>query len=254
MRKLSVALFCIAACLMAAAQQGLNNDSIIKLAKAGLSDDVVIATINGSPGQYNTSADGLIALKQAGVSDRVIAAMVLKGSAPAAPAAANTASPYDDMDIGVYYDVKGSWTLVASEPVNWKTGGVLKSLATDGIVKGDVNGRIGGPNSATKVTNPVSFLIRTPDGVEATDFQLVHLHQKADAREFRTVTGGVFHASGGSQRDAVRFDQVRVAKQTYKVTLPADLAPGEYGFLAPGLTGSSASGSTGKAYTFHLLE
>jgi hypothetical protein len=29
--------------------------------------------------------------------------------------------------------------MVAGEPVNWKTGGVLKSIATDGIVKGDVN-------------------------------------------------------------------------------------------------------------------
>ena len=93
---------------------------------------------------------------------------------------------------------RDAWVLVGTEPVNWKTGGVLKSIATDGIVKGDVNGRISGGDSATQMNTPLEFLIKTPDGVEATDFQLVHLHDKSDAREFRTVTGGVFHASGGS--------------------------------------------------------
>jgi hypothetical protein len=40
-----------------------------------------------------------------------------------------------------------------------------------------------GGDSATQINTPLEFLIRTPDGVEATDFQLVHLHDKSDARE-----------------------------------------------------------------------
>jgi hypothetical protein len=117
-----------------------------------------------------------------------------------------------------------------------------------------VNGRLQGHESATKINTPFEFLIKTPDGIEAIDFQLVHLHAKNDAREFRTVTGGFFHSSGGSARDAVHFEQTKVDKRVYKITLPDNLPPGEYAFLAPGLTGSSASGSTGKAYTFHLVE
>ncbi len=58
------------------AQQGLNNDSIIRMVGAQLSDDVIVTTINASPGAYDTSPEGLIALKQAGVSDKVIAAIV----------------------------------------------------------------------------------------------------------------------------------------------------------------------------------
>jgi hypothetical protein len=46
-----------------------------------------------------------------------------------------------------------------------------------------------GGDSATLINTPLEFLIKTPDGVDATDFQLVHLHDKSDAREFRTVTG-----------------------------------------------------------------
>jgi hypothetical protein len=80
-----------------------------------------------------------------------------------------------------------------------------------------------GGDSATQINTPLEFLIKTPDSVEATDFQLVHLHHESDAREFRTVTGGVFHASGGSSRDRIAFDQTRIAKRTYKVALPANL-------------------------------
>jgi S1-C subfamily serine protease len=62
------------------AQQSLNNDAVLKLVKAGLSDDLIVSTINASAGTYDTSADGLISLKQSGVSDKVIAALVTRVS------------------------------------------------------------------------------------------------------------------------------------------------------------------------------
>jgi hypothetical protein len=58
------------------------------MVKGGLSDDVIITSINASPGTFDTSPAGLIALKKANVSDNVVKAMVLKatGATPAAPA------------------------------------------------------------------------------------------------------------------------------------------------------------------------
>jgi hypothetical protein len=53
-----------------------NNDSILKLVKAGMSEDVILSMVSNQPGQYTLSTDNLIALKQAGVSDKVISAMV----------------------------------------------------------------------------------------------------------------------------------------------------------------------------------
>jgi hypothetical protein len=81
----------LAICPLAFAQQALNNDAIIKLVKAGLSDDLIVTTINAQPGNYDTSTDGLIALKTGGASDKVVSAIVLKATAappppPAAPA------------------------------------------------------------------------------------------------------------------------------------------------------------------------
>jgi hypothetical protein len=136
--------------------------------------------------------------------------------------------------------------------VNWKTGGVLKNVFSEGIVKGDINGHIEGAGSVTSI-GALDFLIKTTSGVDGTDFQLVCLREGRNAREFRRVTGGVFHVSGGSTRDEIEFGETKVANQVYKITLP-ELQAGEYAFLAPGLSASTTSGSVGKAYTFHLTE
>jgi hypothetical protein len=251
-----VAGACLALSTGMFAQEPLTNASIEKMASARLGDDVLVSLIQSQPGHYDLTPDALIFLKEEGISNKVLAAMAAKSSVPPpVPAPVVAALPNeDDLDIGVYHKVKNAWIPVATEVVNWRTGGVLKSIATEGIVKGDLNGRLRGGASATQMNTPLEFLIKTPDGVEATEFQLVHLHRKSDAREFRIMTGGVFHASGGASRDAIGFEQWKIAKHTYKVTLPNNLPVGEYAFLAAGLTGSSVSGSTGKAYTFRLVE
>lgn len=69
------------------AQQVLDNEAVLKLVKAGLSEDVVLGMVHNQPGRYSTSADDVITLKRAGVSDRIIEAMVSKGGSAASPAA-----------------------------------------------------------------------------------------------------------------------------------------------------------------------
>ena len=86
MRKNILAIAFLDICPLLVAQQALNNDSVIKLVKAGLSDDLIVTTINASPGTYDTSANGLIALKSAGVSDRVVSAVVVKTADAVQPA------------------------------------------------------------------------------------------------------------------------------------------------------------------------
>jgi hypothetical protein len=96
--KLFITILFLGACPLLLAQQMLNNDSVIKLAKAGLSEDLIITTINASPGAYDASANGLIALKGAGVSDKVVSAIILKSTtptstAPTQPGIASDAAP-----------------------------------------------------------------------------------------------------------------------------------------------------------------
>jgi hypothetical protein len=81
MRKIFLATLLSAAfCPLLSAQQILNNDSVVKMAKAGLSDEIIVSTINASTGTYSTTPDDLIALKNAGIGEKVIAAIVSRNS------------------------------------------------------------------------------------------------------------------------------------------------------------------------------
>jgi hypothetical protein len=81
MRKIFwAALLSAAFCPLLSAQQSLNNDSIIKMTKAGLSDEIIVSTINASTGTYSTTPDDLVALKNAGISEKVIGAIVSRNS------------------------------------------------------------------------------------------------------------------------------------------------------------------------------
>ena len=100
----------------------------------------------------------------------------------------------------------------------------------------------------------MELLIYVPEGVAATEYQLLHLREQSDSREFRTVTGGVFHKSGGATRDAIDFDAKKIAPRTYSITL-SDLKAGEYGLLPPASSDATgSSGRLGKLYTFHIIE
>jgi hypothetical protein len=74
----------------------LTNADVVKMVKAGLSESVVVSTIQANPGNYDISPDGLIALKNAGVTPNEMNALVAvaSGASPAPGAApnANTAS------------------------------------------------------------------------------------------------------------------------------------------------------------------
>ena len=239
---------------VALGQQPLTNESIMKLAKAGMSDDVIVGTIGSQPAAYSLGADDLIALKAAGVSDKAIAAMLAKNSGSPASAAAKASEAGPVHEIGVYYKKGSDWQDMEPEVVSFKSGGVLKSMGTYGIVKGDINGHIKGAQSKTALKTPIEILIYTPEGVGATEYQLLRLHTQSDSREFRTVTGGVFHKSGGASRDAVEFEAKKIASRTYSISL-SGVKSGEYGILPPASgDGTGSSGRIGKLYSFQVIE
>ena len=258
--------------LMAAvgfAQSVLTNETVMKMVRAGLSDDVVLTTIRNSAGRYDTSPDGLIALKTSGASDAVISAVMAKAKASAAapsaapvPAGAITEVPAEAAavtttvnEIGVYYRKGEGWAEIPPEVVNFKTGGALKTIGTVGIVKGDVNGHINGDHSRTGLKTPVSLLVYAPEGVAITEYQLLRLRDTKEGREFRTMTGGVLHVSGGATRDMVPFESRKTAPRTWEIVLPGSLGMGEFGLLPPSGADSSAnSGRIGKIYSFRIVE
>jgi hypothetical protein len=57
----------------------LQNDDVVKMAKAGFDDAIILAKISSSKCQFDTSTDALIRLRQSGVSAVVIRAIVTSG-------------------------------------------------------------------------------------------------------------------------------------------------------------------------------
>ena len=90
-------------------------------------------------------------------------------------------------------------------------------------------------------------------GGSAPDYQLLHLWGKGDRREFRAVTGGVLHASGGAHDNVVSFEFAKVALRIYEIKVPR-LSVGEFGFLALGAASSANAAQQGKIHTFQIVE
>ncbi len=71
----------------------MTNRDVIQLAKAKLSDEVIVSKIKRSRTKFDMSTEGLVALKQAGVSDTVISAMMDAANNPAPSSSAPSAAP-----------------------------------------------------------------------------------------------------------------------------------------------------------------
>lgn len=56
----------------------LTNADIMQMGKAGLSEEITLSTISGSPANFDVGPQALIKLKEAGVNDKVINAMIQK--------------------------------------------------------------------------------------------------------------------------------------------------------------------------------
>jgi hypothetical protein len=230
----------------------MDNGSVMKMAKAGLGDDLIIQTINTQPGQYTTDADALVALKGAGVSDRVITAMINKSRRQLTNVPDKPIELSDVNEIGVYYkDHTGKWIAIEPEIVHIKSGGFIKSTVTHGIIREDRNGHLNGRESKLALQCPIELLIYMPEGVAASEYDFIRFRINSDNREFRVLTGGVFHSTGGADRDEVKFNPVKTAPHTYQFTVDKDVGGGEYGILPPG-TGNVTNG--GKIYTFAIVE
>lgn len=251
-----------------AAQTGsLTDEQIVNLHKGGLTDDELLVRIASAPAiQFNLSPAWEDYMIKSGISENLIRAMAARTngtaatgslSTPTANASIRTAPPGQSMmpvEVGVYFrDSTGQWHLVSPEPVNWQTGGVVKNVSTLGVIKRDINGRLRKASSPTHLTVPTELFVYCPEGSGITEYQLIRMHTHPSAREFRTVTGGVFHVSGGAKRDELDFESNPLGGRGYLVKLSA-LDPGEYGILPPGgyNGGSNAGAQMGRMYTFSV--
>lgn len=283
MRKGLFAFLLAVICPLLLAQQAMNNDAVIKLVKAGLSDDLIVTTINASPGNYDTSANGLIALKSAGASDKVISAVLMRASGAAAPSAptstptvaTNPDDPATPHDAGIYaYNESapaGSKMLLLEPNVytQGKTGGVFASAMTYGIAKIKMKAVLRGAHANARISTaqPLFYFYFEEKSAGLSnassifggtstpnEYTLLKFDVKSSTRETIIAKANAFGASGGTDDKAViPFTYTRLRPGVYKVALNAPLEPGEYGFISSGgsvSVGPLASTTNSRVFDF----
>jgi len=265
---------------MVAAQDTLNNDSIIKLSQAGFSEDLIISTISGSPGSYDTSVDGLIALKAAGVSEKVLAAILARGAvragvvvaAPAANTVAGSGSnapaglPPGVDTVGIFYkDQNGGWQQMGVETISFTVSGgrddhvMGVGVSTTINSVRDLNGTIRGTQSKLSLRTPAEFIIYLPEGRTPDEYILMRMRETRGNREYQGGGGSFFSMirNRGANRALVEYTSERIAPRAYAITLNRDIGEGEYGFLPEfefkiGNFGADGLANSGRVYSFSL--
>jgi hypothetical protein len=111
------------------AQQTLDNDAILKLVRAGLSEDIILSIVGHEPGKYSVAADDLLKLRNAGVPDVVVAAMIQKNGMPTRPGVSSS-----DSKTGETTDVSHPSWMLAPVP-QWSKEDARQLLADSPWVK-----------------------------------------------------------------------------------------------------------------------
>ena len=245
-------LFMAAAIALAtpAAAQDFNNQSIVELTRAGLSEDVILSKIEGLPCSYDVSTDAIIALNAAEVSNRVIAAMVDRcvGAAKAQGASGTASDPMQKRSPGVYIEMGDE----DSHDINQ----IRPTVASSGKVTG--NGSIlfpfkaklglSGQNANTQAnqSSPVFyFYFETSDarvsdfGVSdsiaaqsPSEFSLVRFKDKKGRRELTVGKSNMFSTNLGiDPDDTIPFTIDEIGDGIFRVEPNSPLKPGQYGFV-----------------------
>lgn len=178
-------------------QEGLTNADVVKMLKAGLSEQIVLATIGGQPANFDISPDQLIELKKQGVSDSIIAAMAKKDSGnggaatPAPPARELVLSDGTDLRVRLR-DPLSSKTAKVDDPIYFEVAEDVKIDGVTAIAQGSLaRGTIIEANKGKSFgrRGKLNFSI---DVVKAVDGQNVRLRATKEIKgDDRYATAGV---------------------------------------------------------------
>src|SRR5579859_107069 len=83
----------------------LTNQDVIKMVQAGLSESIVVTSIQENPCNYDTSPNGLIALQKAGVTQKEISAMMSRQEGASGSGGATAANDTTSMGAGARWEM-----------------------------------------------------------------------------------------------------------------------------------------------------
>jgi hypothetical protein len=152
-----------------AAVVALNNAAIVKMRTQHIGADVIVAKIQSSPCEFDTTPAALQKLKQAGVADKVIMAMVMAPSASAPPPAPKKAPEFVDVKVprGTQIDLELTYAASSDDATEGRP--ILMTVTHDVVVDGAVVFREGAEAHArVSALKEPGVMNRPPGHVEWT--------------------------------------------------------------------------------------
>jgi len=219
----------------------MTNDDVIKMAKAGLDESIIISSIQNTNGNFDTSANGLINLTNAGVSKPIINA-ILQHQHPATvatpPTTAQTGATQDPDEVIITSN--GS-----RQALNYTTGNTRTAMRGLGFGGVGTYLYLPGPKAAMRSSRNPTFTIMAPEHqtVDMTYVDLVSFDaRKGGNRELLVGVTLTLKAVGTTNQTGVpkeHFFPVNIVKSpdqsrapahyfSYDVTPASSLKPGEY--------------------------
>lgn len=212
---------------VAQAPSRMTNQDVIRLVKAGLSENIIVAKIRESraDAQFDTSVDALIALKQAGVSEAIVRAMLAEEAAgttgaTSAPGQATPGSDEPFSEAGVFLQQDGRFLRLEPIAVSPKAGFAKLILVLPGP-SARLTAREAKPTFVFSFANAVGALAMSGPG----EFVLIKVNQKKDSREIKLPPKQALAMKG------VAFGFEEIGARRYRVTPSQPLVPGEYAFV-----------------------
>lgn len=216
------------------------NETIIKMAKANLGEEVIIGKIKSSKTNFDTSTDAIIKLKEAGVSDKVIAVML--GGGEAAPTAVQTTAGSSKLPaVGDIFLLQNGKLIEIEEHRGYQKGSIAKMIWTSGILGGDRWFIIDGAKAGFRIPVSQDSLVFISKIKEVDLFKLAIKDGK-----MRYVVGGtsastLYGIVNIREGYKTKYEVKRNPDGTYTITTKGPLPHGEYAFLTGDTKNASVS-------------
>jgi hypothetical protein len=237
------------------AQEVLNNDAVMAMKKAGLSNTVILAKIRSSLSKFDVSTKALVDLKQAGLSDDIIEAMLGHtgpGPVVSAPPAVAPVDPRGRVVVGLPQGREGVFHLRGDQYIELSA--AVASIETNFVFfqsKSEIV--LKGRKASYRVTErqPVFVSMWPPNEAPLVRLKPGDDH---DDRNLKYSSGsfmpfGGTHTQGVRTQDVVDVESEKDPRGLHRIKPRQALAPGEYGFiLTHGF--AAGAGAGGKIYDF----
>lgn len=257
----------------------ITNDEVISLSKAGLNSSIIVDKIRTSKSKFDLSTDALIKLKKAGISDDIVGAMLAAKTGTSTMTTTNQTNnmsgnaagdPNDPMSphgYGLYLfeekdGVRKMTQLAPNVSAQNRTGGGFTAAVTPfGLGKRKTKANLPGTtaNLQLKEANPVFYFyldvksggLNTSSGIPSTpsEFALVRFNVRSDNREVTIAKSNAYGSKGGlSDEYVVNYMAQDLGNGIFKVTPKTTLTNGEYGFYLLNSGNSNASAAIGAKF------